>query len=153
MSRTGQDNFLVRITRKLALSFMFPYPQKFRKYHVSSSVNVELSRISFSGLIVPIVTKSFQGGYTAVNAYNLQKNSKTFFSLTVRRIDTRSDLCNSPGEGLHVGVKSAALRCPVHKISDETNRHTHVHRHTHKQNTVIWEIFGLKIFVCKNFVL
>ena len=37
-------------------------------------------------------------------------------------------MCNSPGEALHVGARSAALRCPIHAISDGTNKHTHTHR-------------------------
>ena len=75
---------------------------------------------------MPIVTGSFYGGIQP-STCNLRKTSKAFFSLTVRRIDSRSNLCNSPGEALHIGVRSAALRRPVHEISDGTNKQTHTH--------------------------
>ena len=67
---------------------------------------------------MPIVTGSFYGGIVP-STHNLRKTSKAFFSLTVCPIDSRSGLYNSPGEALHVGAKSAALRDLV------WDRHTH----------------------------
>ena len=72
-------------------------------------------------------------GYTAPSTHNVRKTSKAFMSLTVHCIDSRSSLCNSPGEALPVDVKSATLRPPV--LGDlggdkQTNRHTHTHTHS-----------------------
>ena len=43
----------------------------------------------------------------------------------MRRVDSRSSRCNSPGEALHVGASSVALRPPVPGISEITDTHTH----------------------------
>ena len=93
------------------------------------SLNAEPSRIPQAGLIVPIVTGRFYGGIRP-STHNNGKTSKAFFSLTVRHIDSRSGFCNSSGEALHVGIRSSALRRPVHEISDGTNKQTN--RQTHR---------------------
>ena len=53
----------------------------------------------------------------------------------MRRVDSRSSRCNSPGEALHVGASSVALRPPVPSISEITDTRTHTQTHT--QNTAI----------------
>ena len=57
------------------------------------------------------------------------KSSKGFPSRTMRHVNSRSSRFNSPGEALHVGASSVALRPPVPNISEITHAHTHIHVH------------------------
>ena len=64
----------------------------------------------------------------AASTRNVGKTSEVFISPTARRIDWRSGLCNSPGEALHNGAKSAALQPPVRGDlgrDKQTNKQTH----------------------------
>ena len=53
----------------------------------------------------------------------------------MRRVDSGSSCCNSPGEALHVSASSIALRPTVPDISEITDTRTHTDTHT--QNTCI----------------
>ena len=106
-----------------ALSFAF-FALPVRLKH-AASVSVEAvklcshfvltSRHQFTNgfrLVVQSLPTSW--GYTAVpSTRNVGKTSKAFISPAVRRIVSRSGMCNSPGDALHVGAIGRTLRLPV----------------------------------------
>ena len=55
------------------------------------------------------------------------------FSLEPCVVPTQEAVVNSPGEALHIGASSVALRPPVPDISEITDRHTDTRTHTHTE--------------------
>ena len=54
-----------------------------------------------------------------------RESSKGFFSQTMRRVNWKTSRRNSPGECLHAGERSVALRYPIPEILEITDTHAH----------------------------